>query len=79
MLNKITAASAALLLFAPFAYAGEADIDSAMSAAPESLAQNATIQGWDGTVLREGTNGWVCLPDTPTMVESIPGASMRRG
>jgi len=65
MLNKITAASAALLLFAPFAYAGEADIDSAMSAAPESLAQNATIQGWDGTVLREGTNSWVCLPDTP--------------
>ncbi len=65
MLNKITAASAALLLLAPFAHADEADIESAMSAAPESLAANATIQDWDGTVLRQGTNSWVCLPDVP--------------
>ena len=65
MLNKITTASAALILLASFAHAGEADILSAMSAAPESLAANATIQAWDGTVLREGSNGWVCLPDTP--------------
>ena len=65
MLNKITAATAALLVLAPLAHAGEADIASAMSAAPDSLAANATIQSWDGTVLREGTNSWVCLPDTP--------------
>ncbi len=65
MLNKVTAASAALLLLAPFAHADEASITSAMSAAPESLARNATIQRWDGTVLRQGTNSWVCLPDTP--------------
>ena len=65
MLKKITAASAALMLLAPFAQAGEADIASAMSAAPESLARNATIQSWGGEVLRQGSNSWVCLPDRP--------------
>jgi len=50
MLNKITTASAALLLLAPVAHADEL-IASAMSAAPDSLARNATIQRWDGTVL----------------------------
>jgi hypothetical protein len=36
-----------------------------MSAAPASVAEAATIQDWDGTVLREGTNAWTCLPDVP--------------
>lgn len=65
MLNKVTTASAALFLLAPFAHADEASIASAMSAGPESLAVNATIQSWDGKVLRQGTNSWVCLPDMP--------------
>ncbi len=43
MLNTVTAASAALLLLAPFAHADEL-IASAMSAGPASLAENATIQ-----------------------------------
>jgi hypothetical protein len=40
-------------------------IASAESAAPASISATATIQDWDGNVLREGTNGWTCLPDRP--------------
>jgi hypothetical protein len=47
------------------ASAAEDAIASALSAGPASLTKNATIQQWDGTVLREGTNGWTCLPDMP--------------
>jgi hypothetical protein len=38
-------------------------IESAMSAAPAAISAEATIIDEDGTVLREGTNGWVCHPD----------------
>jgi len=65
MLKSMLAASAALMLLGSVAWADQADIQSAMSAAPMSLAKNATIQTWDGKVLREGTNGWTCLPDMP--------------
>lgn len=47
------------------AWGDQADIQSAISAGPASLTKNATIKKWDGTVLREGTNGWTCLPDMP--------------
>lgn len=47
------------------AWADQAKIDSALSAGPASLANDATIKDWDGTVLREGSNGWTCLPDRP--------------
>jgi hypothetical protein len=47
------------------ARADEAKIKSALSGAPDSIAKNAAVQDWDGTVLREGTNGWTCLPDIP--------------
>lgn len=43
----------------------EAKIASAMSAAPEVVAANATIVDYDHTVLREGSNGWSCFPDFP--------------
>ncbi len=45
-------------------------IKSAMSAAPEKVATNATIVAVeaDGKMktLREGTNGFTCMPDNPT-------------
>jgi hypothetical protein len=48
-------------------------IASAESSAPAALAANATIYGMDEsgamTTLREGTNGWWCMPD----VEATPG------
>lgn len=34
----------------------------AMSAGPESIAADATIMAPDGTILREGTNEWTCVP-----------------
>ncbi len=42
----------------------EAKIARAMSAAPVSISGQATIMDSDGTVLREGSNGWTCMPDT---------------
>lgn len=46
-------------------------IKSAMSAAPSSIANEATIMDWPATpdakpaLLRQGTNGWTCFPDFP--------------
>jgi hypothetical protein len=52
--------------------AGPTDADlikSAMSAAPQSIAKNATIVAMeaDGKMrtVRKGTNGWTCMPDNP--------------
>jgi hypothetical protein len=51
----------------------EATIESAMSAGPASIAENATIMDVDGeTVLREGTNGWTCFPDQNASPASDP-------
>lgn len=56
----------------------QALIDNAMSAAPLSIAQDATILDWatdtDGqpVVLREGTNGWTCFPDDPNTPMNNP-------
>ena len=42
---------------------------SAMSAAPKSVAEGATIIVMDANhnarTLRRGTNGWTCMPDSP--------------
>lgn len=43
----------------------QAKIKSAMSAGPSSISADATIKDRDGSVLREGTNGWTCIPDNP--------------
>jgi hypothetical protein len=44
-------------------------VQSAMAAAPESISDKATIvqAGADGAMktLREGSNGWTCMPDNP--------------
>lgn len=46
-------------------------IKNATSAAPPSISASATILDWPAkeggemTVLREGTNGWTCMPDMP--------------
>lgn len=39
-----------------------AKIELAMSAAPAQVSKNATIVDMDGTILREGSNGWTCMP-----------------
>lgn len=47
----------------------EQKIARAITAAPSDITDNATIMDVDGTILREGSNGWVCLPG----VGLIPG------
>jgi len=65
MYRQLLMTAALCVAFGTSAHADEAKIESALSAGPESLTKNATIADWDGTVLREGTNGWTCLPDIP--------------
>lgn len=52
------------LTFAPLLIANEMTveqkIESAMSAAPKRISQKATIVDRDNTVLRKGSNKWVC-------------------
>lgn len=50
----------------------EAVIQNALSAAPASVAEHATVANVDGTVLREGTNGWTCMPDMPDVPNNSP-------
>ncbi len=38
-------------------------IKNAMSAAPETVSKNATITNWEMKTLKEGTNGFTCMPD----------------
>lgn len=47
----------------------EVKIARAMSAAPASISAEAKIVDVDGTVLRDGDNGWTCFPG----VGLIPG------
>jgi hypothetical protein len=57
---------------APPADEEESKIDNAMSAAPASIAAEATITDLDGTVLREGSNGWTCFPNDPAVPANDP-------
>ncbi len=59
---KVVIALAAGLVV-PTSLAGQEAIESARSAAPSSVSNDATITTWDGTVLHEGSNAWTCLPD----------------
>lgn len=63
----------AILLALPAAPAQSATpaamIDDALGAAPAAVAAGATVMAGDGKILRQGTNGWTCMPDDP----STPG------
>lgn len=56
---------------APAAKTAAGKIQNAMSAAPRTVAKDATIMDWpvkegaEPTVLRRGTNEWTCFPDDP--------------
>jgi len=43
----------------------DAMIQDAMSAAPSTVAVNATVMDWARNVLRQGSNGWTCFPAPP--------------
>lgn len=54
---------------ASIAETADEKIARAITAAPADITDDATIMDVDGTLLREGTNGWVCFPG----VGLIPG------
>lgn len=61
---------AAACLASPVLADANADmIASAETAAPAALSKDATIMGFDAsgmmTSLRDGSNGWTCMPDNP--------------
>ena len=67
----------ALLIAAPASLAAQdagmkAKMKDALSAATPALAANATVMDWDGTVMKEGTNGWTCLPTPPDFDGQAP-------
>lgn len=77
MKRTMLSLSILLLLLTPIASSGQStDVDTkitnAMSAAPPSVSDHATIKDWDGTVLRKGTNNWICLPDMPDAPNNSP-------
>jgi hypothetical protein len=57
-------------------------IQNALSAAPAAIADEATVRDWPvdlhsgdfsgGRVLRQGTNGWTCMPDIPGKAQHDP-------
>jgi hypothetical protein len=62
-----------ILLHAPLAGQDrEALIRNALSAAPSSVAEHATVMDFEHKVLRPGTNGWVCMPDDPAVPNNSP-------
>jgi hypothetical protein len=50
---------------APVANSQDDLIRNAERAGPASIATDSTIMDWEMNVVREGTNGWTCLPDRP--------------
>ncbi|WP_339673167.1 hypothetical protein [Dasania marina] len=70
----LTLAVITLCRFTPLSQADDMEtaaskIARAMSAAPADISQQATIMDVDGSMLRQGSNGWVCLPG----IGLIPG------
>ncbi len=54
-------------------------IRNALSAAPATIAANATVMDWPadkehahGRILKRGTNGWTCMPDVPGVPQHNP-------
>lgn len=71
--NTLLALAVALLAPAAAPIAGtQEQIASAESAGPASIASHSTIRDWAGNTLREGDNGWTCLPDRPDTAGTDP-------
>ena len=48
----------------------EQKVTEALRAAPPGIALHATVKEWDGAILRQGDNGWVCYPSPGSMPSS---------
>ena len=54
-------------------------IENAVSAAPEAVGRNASVVNWDMRKLRDGTNGFTCLPNDPTTPSDDPMCTDENG
>lgn len=76
MARRMTIAGFCLAPAVAAAQNGSSDADAivknALSAAPPSVAQRATVVDHQHNVLRRGTNGWTCLPDDPAVPNNSP-------
>lgn len=56
-------------------------VQNALSAAPEAVSSGAKVMDWPASdtaqppTLREGTNGWTCVPDDPNTPANDPGCA----
>lgn len=57
------------IAFAEGTVDNDALIADALSAAPTFITDGATVHNWNHETIREGSNGWVCLPTMPAMNE----------
>ena len=76
-MKKLLILAAALSLLAGSAAIADGNemhprIAKALSAAPEAISAQATVMLLDGTVLRQGSNGWTCFPNVGPAPESDP-------
>jgi hypothetical protein len=74
-LGVIVAGLTVALVLAPSAARAQNGSDAlkdALSAAWPGMAENATVVDWEGNVLREGSNGYTCLPTPPTLTFTSP-------
>jgi hypothetical protein len=67
--------------FTTSAHSDEWKIANALKAGPATITAHATVVDWPtnpndgmshGRVLRQGTNGWTCMPDTPGRPQHDP-------
>ena len=67
--------------FTTSAHSDQWKIANALSAGPDSITERAAVMDWPanpkdgmsgGRVLRQGTNGWTCMPDTPGRPQHDP-------
>src|SRR6201997_4866635 len=67
--------------FTTSAHSDEWKIANALSAAPATIAEHAMVVDWPanprdgmshGRVLRQGNNGWTCMPDVPGRPQHNP-------
>lgn len=63
--GALLAAIASHLALAAHAETTADKIARAMTAAPTNISGQATFRDLDGTLLQDGTNGWVCFPGVP--------------
>src|SRR5262245_45833785 len=57
--------------FTTSAHSDEWKIANALSAGPASITEHATVVD-NGRVLRQGSNGWTCMPDVPGRPQHDP-------